>query len=141
MRITFFRFNRSCTIELSVMKRIAKFLIVPSFCIHFFSESATRPRLYHRISRRKYILAELHGTRRGLGFGMNGGWYCRNAHKTLGFDLTVIDRVKSNRQTVFTFNNADYQNLYYAGAIVLKCRPCSDQLRGRRPVTIVGERF
>lgn len=54
---------------------------------------------------------------RGLGFGLNGGWYTTaKPHKTLGFDLTVsltaskvpeIDRF-------FTFNNADFNNFYYA---------------------------
>lgn len=55
---------------------------------------------------------------RGLGFGMNGGWYnTAKPHKTLGFDLSITmmaTRVPKANE-FFTFNNADYENFYYAG--------------------------
>lgn len=54
---------------------------------------------------------------RGLGFGMNGGWYnTAKPHKTLGFDLTVTLMASKvpEADEFFTFNNSDYNNIYYA---------------------------
>lgn len=55
---------------------------------------------------------------RGLGFGMNGGWYqTAKPHKTLGFDLTVslVASKVPAADEFFTFNNSDFENFYYAG--------------------------
>lgn len=55
---------------------------------------------------------------RGLGFGMNGGWYqTAKPHKTLGFDLTVslIASKVPAADEFFTFRNSDYNNFYYKG--------------------------
>lgn len=56
---------------------------------------------------------------RGLGFGMNGGWYqTAKPHKTLGFDLSVsmIASQVPDANQFFTFNNSDYTNFFVEGA-------------------------
>lgn len=53
---------------------------------------------------------------KGLGFGMNGGWYnTAETHNLLGVDLSVsviASRVPTGAE-FFTFNNSDYTNIYY----------------------------
>ncbi|MEL7145817.1 MAG: DUF6588 family protein [Bacteroidota bacterium] len=50
----------------------------------------------------------------GFGYGINGGWLnTAKPHKSLGFDLTItasLARVPDDN-LMFTFNNADYQNV------------------------------
>jgi len=55
---------------------------------------------------------------RGLGFGMNGGWYqTAKPHKSLGFDLSVslIASQVPAADEFFTFNNSEFENFYFAG--------------------------
>lgn len=56
---------------------------------------------------------------KGLGFGMNGGWYnTAETHNLLGVDLSVsliASRVPTGAE-FFTFNNSDYTNIYYRDA-------------------------
>jgi len=54
---------------------------------------------------------------RGLGYGMNGGWYqTAKPHKTLGFDLSVSLMASQvpEADEFFSFKNSDYTNFYYA---------------------------
>lgn len=54
---------------------------------------------------------------RGLGFGLNGGWYnTAKTHKKFGFDLSITMMASKvpEADEFFTFNNSDFKNLYYA---------------------------
>lgn len=66
----------------------------------------------------KYLEGYMSPAFRGLGFGMNGGWYqTAKPHKTLGFDLTISLMASQvpDVDEFFTFNNSDFENFYFAG--------------------------
>lgn len=66
----------------------------------------------------KYLEGYMSPLFRGLGFGMNGGWYqTAKPHQTLGFDLSVslMSSQVPAADEFFTFNNSEFDNFYFAG--------------------------